>query len=182
VIDITRIVLTPSDVRAVWFVLLAGCSVRASCNSGNRLDMDKARGFVSDVVEKYTTLEPTKVVCPDDVKAEQGARVVCTFEVGGVPGTLAMQQTDTKGSVSVSSMTGIIASSQLEAKVQAELEKRGIAATIACGARVHPSKPGDVITCDARRGVDVVGRVPVTIKDEQNNVTFNFVPSEEPTR
>lgn len=164
----------------VWFVLLAGCSVRVSCNGGNRLDMDKARRFVSDFVEQYTTVKPTKVTCPDDVNAEKGANLVCTFEVGGVPGVVTMQQTDTKGSVTVSSMTGVIASSKIEEAVQAELAKRGSPATIDCGARVHPSKPGDVITCDARRGADVIGRVSVTIKDEQNNIVFRVVPTSAP--
>ena len=160
------------------FVLLAGCTVRASCNAGGSLDMDKARRFVSEFVEQYTTVKPTKVSCPDDVKAEKGANVVCTFEVGGVPGTITMQQTDTKGSVTVSSMTGIVASAKMEEMVKAELEKRGNnSLMIDCGSRVHPSKPGDVITCDARQGTDVVGRVPVTIKDLENNVSFKLVPT-----
>jgi hypothetical protein len=80
----------------------------------------------------------------------------------------------------VSSLTGIMASSKLEATLQAELEKRGNSATIDCGARVHPSKPADVITCDARQGDDVVGRVSVTIKDEQSDVAFVFVPTSAP--
>lgn len=163
------------------FVLLVGCSVRASCNAGNQLDMDNARRFVSDFVEQYTTVKPTKVACPDDVKAEKGANLVCTFEVGGVSGIITMQQTDTKGSVSVSSVTGIVASSKIEEKVRAEIEKRGTSLTIDCGARVHPSKPGDVITCDARRDVDVIGRVSVTIEDEENHVKFTFAPTGAPT-
>ena len=162
------------------FVLLAGCTVRASCNAGNSLDMDKARRFVSEAVERYTKVKPTKVTCPDEVEAEKGANLVCTFEVGGVSGTITMQQTDAEGSISVSSLTGIIASSKIEDMVQAEFKKRGTAATIDCGARVHPSKPGDVFTCDARQGDDVIGRVSVTIKDEQNNVSFVVVPTSAP--
>jgi hypothetical protein len=162
------------------FVLLAGCSVRASCNSGDKLDMDNARRLVSDFVEQYTTIKPTKVSCPADVKAEKGANLVCTVEVDGISGTVTMQQTDTKGSVTLSSLTGIIASSKIEEMVQAELKKRGMSLTVDCRARVHPSKPGNVVTCDARQGDDVVGRVSVTIEDEQNNVAFKFVPTRAP--
>ena len=169
-----------SVVMRLWFVVLAGCTVRASCNGGGKLDMDKARAFVSDVVKQYTTVVPAKVTCPEDVKAEKGADVVCTFEVGGVPGTITMKQTDTEGSVNVSSMTGIIASSKLETTFQAELRKRGNFSTVDCGARVHPSKPGDVLTCEARQGKDVVGRVVVTIEDLENNVKFKLVPAGAP--
>ena len=81
------------------FVLLSGCSFSASCNAGGGLDMDKARSFVSDTLEKYTGIKPTKVTCPDKVKAETGADIACTFEVGGVPGKVTMKQTDSKGLV-----------------------------------------------------------------------------------
>jgi hypothetical protein len=162
------------------FVVLAGCSVRTSCNAGPALDMDNARRFVSEFVEQHTTVKPTNVTCPERVKAEKGAKFVCTFEVGGVSGTLTMEQTDTEGSVSVSALTGIIASSKIEERVKAELAKHGKAPTIDCGPRVHPSKPADVITCDARDGDAVVGRVSVTIKDQQNNVSFAFVPTSAP--
>jgi hypothetical protein len=161
-------------------VLLAGCSVR--CNAGDRVDMDKARSFVSDSVEQYTKIKPTKVTCPDEAKAAKGANIVCTFEVAGVSGNMTMQLADTKGSLATASMTGIIASSKIEESVRAELEKRGMTLSVDCGARVHPSKPGDVIACDARRGQDVVGRVSVTIDNEQNDLTLKFVPTGTPTR
>lgn len=138
--------------------------------------MDNARGFVSDTIETYTGVKPTKVSCPDEVKAEKGGTIVCTFEVDGVPGKITIKQNDTKGSISVSSMTGIISSAKLEALIQAQLQPPNPSYKVDCGARVHPSRPGDVRMCDVRLDQAVVARASATIKDEDNNVDLHIVP------
>ncbi|HEY5944948.1 MAG TPA: DUF4333 domain-containing protein [Kofleriaceae bacterium] len=172
--------MRPANVLTrIGFILLAGCSFDASCNAGKLLNMDKAQSFVSDTIESYTSVKPTKVSCPDKVKLEKGGNVVCSFEVAGLPGTFTMQQTDSQGTVSVLSVTGIIASSKLEASIEAKLEPKDAALKVDCGARVHPSKPGDVLTCDVRRAQTVVAHASVTIKDEANNVEIKIVPTSD---
>lgn len=81
----------------IGFVLLSGCSFEASCNTDDNLNMDKAQSFVSDAVEQYTGVKPTKVSCPENVKAKTGADVVCTAEVAGVSAKVTLKQTDSKG-------------------------------------------------------------------------------------
>lgn len=164
-------------VTRLGFVLLSGCSFKASCNAGDNLNMDKAQSFVSDSVEQYTGEKPSKVSCPENVKAKKGADVVCTAEVAGVTATITMKQTDSAGTVTLESMTGVIASSKIEDAVEAQVkEQTQKTVDVDCGARVHPSKPGDVLTCEVRQDQAAVARVLVTIKDEANNVNFQVVP------
>jgi hypothetical protein len=157
----------------VGLVLLAGCTIR--CGGGN-LNMDNARKFVSETIKTYTGLEPTKVTCPDQVEAKKGADVICTFEVGGHAGTIKMKQTDEEGSVTVSEVIGIIASSKIETAIEDKLEEQAPSAEVDCGPRVHAVKPGDVLTCDVKDAQNVVARATVTIKDTANNIAFKVVP------
>lgn len=64
----------------------------------------------------------------------------------------------------------------LEAQIKAQTQK---SVDVDCGARVHPSKPGDVLTCDVRKEQAAVARVLVTIKDEENNMDFKVVPLDD---
>lgn len=160
----------------IGFVLLSGCSFKASCNTDNNLNMDKAQTFVSNTVEEYTGVKPTKVSCPENVKAKTGAELVCTAEVAGLSAKLTMKQTDSVGTVTLESMTGVVASSRIEEVLEAQIKAQSQKSVdVDCGARVHPSKPGDVVTCDVREEQAAIARVLVTIKDEANNVDFKVV-------
>jgi hypothetical protein len=164
----------------IGFVLLSGCSFKASCNTDNNLNMDKAQSFVSDAVEQYTGVKPTKVSCPENVKAKTGAEVVCIAEVAGLSAKVTMKQTDSTGSITLESMTGIVASSKIEDALESQIKgQTQKSVEVDCGARVHPSKPGDVLTCDVREAQAAVARVLVTIKDEANNVAFKVVPVDD---
>ena len=159
----------------VLCIALGGCTFKASCNGRNKLDMDKVVTFVSGAIESYTGSKPSSVICPEQVEVAKGGAFVCTIEVAGLPGTVALTQPDGEASISLVSVTGIIASNKLEAEIQKQLTPADDTRKVDCGRRVHPSKPGGALTCDVKLGSDVVAHVAVTIKDDANNVSFKVV-------
>lgn len=155
-------------------LVFVGCQFQASCG-GKTLRMDRTKEFVATTLERETAQKPTEVTCPDKVKISKGTSFECTVLFGTAPAKVVLEQQDDEGFVKITSVTGILIATKLEAAIADQLGgKLNAHFTVACGDRVRPSTPGDRFTCTAKDAQGATGPVTVIVKDDQGNVRFDL--------
>jgi hypothetical protein len=154
--------------------VLAGCSFQASCGA-KKLDMKKAKEFVSTKLAEDVGEKPANVICPESVKIEKGKTFECTADFGAAKATVVMSQEDDEGFVKITSVTGILIGKKAEAAIAERLGKQFNAHfTVDCGAPVRAATAGDRFTCSAKDAAGKGGPVTVTVKDASGNVRFDL--------
>jgi hypothetical protein len=172
----------PDLFTPLWLVVLAGCQFQASCGSGKTLRMDKAKEFVSSFLERETGQKPREIMCPESVKIAKGSSFACTASFAGpAVATLTIQQDDTEGNVTITSVTGILIIKKLEDQVAKSLgEKLNVHIKVDCEGDVYPSTPGYKFTCDAVDAQGASAKINVAIKDGAGNVTWDVAATQAP--
>lgn len=161
-----------SSVLPFALFVFAGCQFSASCG-GKNLNTDKAKEFVSSTLETGVGQKPTDVTCPDKVPIEKGKSFECTASFGGPKATVAMEQHDDKGGVTITSITGVLVASKLEAQIAEHFgTKLNTKLTASCGDRVRAATVGDKFTCDATDANGGKGKIAVVVEDTAGKVHF----------
>lgn len=159
-------------------LLFVGCQFSASCGNKN-IDMEKGREFVSSALESQVGQKPTNVTCPDRVASKKDATFECTVSFGSATAKVSIVQTDDKGGVSITSVTGILLASKLEAQIAESLgQKLNAHVTVNCGERVRAAVAGDKFLCEAKDAKGASGKVAVSVEDTSGKVSFAIVPAE----
>jgi len=159
-------------------LLFVGCQFSASCG-GKKLNMEKAREFVSSALEKEIKQKPTNVTCPDSVKIEKDKVFDCTVSFGSAVATVSIRQNDEEGNVTITTITGILIAEKLEKQISDAIgAKLNVHVTTNCGERVRVSKAGDTFTCQAKDAKGEGGTIAVNVKDSSGNVDWKLVGSD----
>jgi hypothetical protein len=159
-------------------LLFVGCQFSASCGNKN-IDIEKGREFVSSALESQVGQKPTSVTCPEKVAAKKDATFECTAAFGPATATVAIVQTDDKGGVSITSITGILIAARLEKQIADSLGQRLNAhVTVSCGERVRPAVAGDKFMCEAKDAKGASGKIAVDVADATGKVSWAAVPPE----
>lgn len=157
-------------------VLFVGCQFSASCG-GKKLDMAKAREFISSKLEANIGQKPTSVTCPEDNKVAKGGTIECTVAFGLATGKVTMTQDDDQGNVTITSVTGLLIAAALEKQVADSLGKQLNAhIEVACGDRVRTSVKGDKFLCDAKDANGSTAKVEVEVTDDNGKTNFRVMP------
>ena len=163
--------------RLPWMSILlvvVGCQFQASCG-GKKIDMAKAKEFVSSTLERELGQKPTETTCPRSVAVEKGKTFECTAKFGAAVATVTIDQNDDQGNVTIKSVTGILVSSKLETQIAEHFGKQMNAhIEVACGDRIRPAKPGDTFTCDAKDAAGATAKINVKVKDASGAVDFEL--------
>ncbi|WP_421656102.1 DUF4333 domain-containing protein [Leptothermofonsia sp. ETS-13] len=150
------LVKTPQFLFVASLLTLTGC--------GKPLDTAKIAETIQDDIIKQGGLSLKSVVCPDGVKPESGQ----TFECVGILDTdggfaIPVTQQDDQGTVrwSVPSVKGLVNVSELQTKIQQELEKELGPLTINCGNNIYRAvKPGESFECKVlKRGAKPIAKL-----------------------
>jgi hypothetical protein len=164
---------------SIGWLLVGGCSFKTSCNPVVTIDEDHAAELVKKAVAEEVGEEGGEpaVTCPRGIKIAKGGRFDCHVVVGGVEGTLTLEQTDDKTNADIVKTTGLLISRKLEAAIAAKVkESSGSDATVDCGPPVRPSTPGDVFRCHAVSATGASVDVAVTVKNDAARVAFDLLP------
>lgn len=160
---------------ALWIVclLIGGCEFNASCNT-KTLDRKGAEKLVKGAVAAQTGGDP-KVTCPGGIKIEKGGRFDCKIEIDGVNGVATLEQKDDKTYVEVVSVTGLLFGKTLERTLSERLTAQTEGkVTVACGATVRASTPGDTFRCQATDAAGATIDVVVKVKDDAGNIDYEL--------
>lgn len=159
-------------------LLFVGCQFSASCG-GRKLDMAKAREFVSSKLEANIGQKPTTVTCPVEVKVAKDGAFECTVAFGSATGKVTMTQDDDQGNVTIKSVTGLLIAASLEKQVAESLGKQLNAhIEVGCGDRVRTSVKGDKFMCDAKDAKGNTATVEVAVTDDNGKTSFRVMPSQ----
>jgi hypothetical protein len=167
--------------RSQWSLLLlafaGACSFQASCG-GKKLDMDKAKTFVTSALETETGQKP-ETTCPSSVKIAKGATFECTARFSpSAEAKVVIEQNDDEGNVTVKAITGILISKRLEAQIAEGVGKEAnVHVEVSCGDRVRAAKAGDTFQCDVKDAAGQTAKVNVSVKDAAGNVSWEVVKS-----
>ncbi len=161
---------------SVLVLLFVGCQFSASCG-GKKIDMQKARDFISSKLEASIGQKPTSVTCPDEVKIEKGGTIECTVAFGPATGKATMTQDDDQGNVTITSVTGLLIAASLEKQVADSIGKQLNAhIEVSCGDRVRTSVKGDKFVCDAKDANGNTAKVEVEVTDDNGKTNFRVLP------
>jgi hypothetical protein len=148
----------------VVLLVCVGCSFQASCG-GKKLNMDKAKEFVTTALEREVGQKP-ETTCPESVKIEKGAKFSCTAKFGAATATVEILQNDDEGNVTISSITGIVVANKLEKEIADGIGKQAnVHVDVACGDRVRPATAGLTFQCDVKDAKGTTGKVNVNVTD-----------------
>lgn len=161
-------------------MVFVGCSAHVSCGKTKNLNVEKGEEFVSSVYERVAGQKPTAVKCPGPVEMKKGVVSECTASFGAATATVGLTQTDDIGGVTITSVSGVVFATELEATVAKDFgSKLNVHLEVACGERVRPAVAGGTFTCDAKDARGTSGKVVVTMEDDKGNVKFRLAKPEE---
>ncbi len=172
--------LRPMRTLPLSFLLLlfVGCQFSASCGN-KKLDMAKGKEFISSKLEANIGQKPISVTCPEDVKIEKGGTVECTAGFGPATAKVTLTQDDDQGTVSMTSVTGLLIAASLEKQIAESLGKQlNMHIEVACGDRVRASVKGDKFVCDAKDAKGNAAKVEVEVTDDNGKTNFRVMPSQ----
>ena len=157
---------------AVCLALAVGLS---AC--GTTIDMDAVGKAVSDGINGQLSLQIASVTCPTESRA---AKAGDTFECVATPKdggklTVKVTQEDDKGNVKweVVKSEGLIDLALTEnALVGGLKEQAGVDATVSCGGKYRPAKPGETFECQAKIPERDDATIVVTMKDLEGNISW----------
>jgi len=158
-------------------MFVTACSFSASCG-GKKLNMDNAKKFVEKTLEESTGQKPA-ASCPASVDIKKGGKFECTARFGpGVEAKLVIEQDDDEGNVTIKAITGIVPVKRIEAQIVEGIAKqRNVQVEVNCGERVRAATANAKFQCAAKDASGQTGKVDVTIKDSEGNVSWEVVPN-----
>lgn len=158
-------------------LVFVGCQFSASC--GNKsINLENAREFISKTLEAESGQKPTSVTCPDKVEIKKDSSFECTASFGTLNAKVTLVQTDDKGGVEMTAVSGILVAAKLEKEIAAAVgQQLNASVTMSCGERVRAAVVGDKVLCDAKDAKGASGKIELTVEDVNGKVAWAAVPS-----
>jgi hypothetical protein len=131
------------------------------------------RAVERSVHDAYPNLTFGNVACPSGVTRGRGVTFTCTVQLPGTFLVVDAKQTDSSGTISLSTQQAVIPAQALRDFIAANAS---LPATIECGpAPFRVARAGQVITCGAALADGTMRSVQVTVQDTAGNVTLTAV-------
>jgi len=160
-------------------IIVAACLALAVGLSacGTTIDMDAVGKSVSDGINSQLSLPIATVTCPTESRA---AKAGDTFECIANPKdggklTVKVTQNDDKGNINweVVKTEGLLDLALTEKAIADGMkEQAGVDATVACGGKLRPAKPGETFECQAKTQDRGDATIVVTMKDTEGNISW----------
>jgi hypothetical protein len=164
--------------RRFLLLLVAIVVASALVGSGPANAADLSRTAARRTVERsvhqaYPNLEFGNVACPDGIRRARGTKFTCTVQLPGTFLVVDAVQTDTHGTVSLTTQQAVISSQLLRQFVAVN---SSLPATVDCGpAPWRVARPGAKITCGVTLADGTTRTAELTVQDTAGNVTVSAV-------
>jgi hypothetical protein len=121
----------------------------------------------------YPDLTFGNVACPDGIRRARGVRFTCTVQLPGTFLVVDAVQSDSRGTVTLTSQQAVIPSQLLRQFVAVNAS---LPATVDCGpAPWRVARPGQKINCGVLLADGTARSVELTVQDTTGNVTVTAV-------
>jgi hypothetical protein len=131
------------------------------------------RAVERSVHEAYPNLTFGNVAWPAGVQRAQGVSFTCTVQLAGTFLVVDAEQTDSRGTVSLSSQQAVIPTQALRDFVA---QNSSLPATVDCGAAPYRvARASQTIDCTAALADGTTRAVQLTVQDTAGNVTITAV-------
>jgi hypothetical protein len=155
--------------------LVVGSAVSLAMPTGAaELPRTAARRAVErSVHEAYPALTFGNVACPRGVQRASGVSFTCTVQLPGTFLVVDAKQTDSRGTIELSTQQALIPTQALRDFVA---QNASLPATVDCGpSPFRVARAGQVVTCGAALADGTTRQVDLTVQDTAGNVTLSAV-------